>query len=585
LIKYVIIIKKGYDAMNFLNFILDDVKKYSEIVSKVINIDVEIMDSSFTRIAGTGTLKEKVGLNMKDESHIYHQVLKTKKTIIIFEPREDTHCLTCQKKNLCKEELEISTPIIYQDEVIGVIGLICFEKDKKYDFIEKKDLYIQFLEQIAEFISYKVYAYFSSLQLKRDNEILSNIIDRVQDIILLTNRKNQIELINQKGKNILGTISKNEKVNLKTSSIFLNQKEFNFSYSGKEISAIGDIFTFSLEKNTELTKTLFVFKEISEFKKYLLSFHSNSSIVLLESPQMQDIYSQVSKVSKNDTSVLITGESGTGKEIIAKQIHDLSSYSSGPFITVNCGAIPESLMESELFGYTKGAFTGADPKGKIGFFEKANNGTIFLDEIGEMPLQIQVKILRVLQDKKITPIGSRTEKQINVRIIAATNKNLEEEVEKRAFRQDLFYRLSVFPIDIPPLRERKKDIKILVDFFVKKYYISFQKEKKEISTDVYQHFLEYSWPGNIRELRNTIEYCMNMIEEDEKTIDLKHLPPKFLGNKEKNEKIKTLKELEKEAILNLLKIYGNSSEAKIIIAKSLGIGIATLYRKLNFYNL
>ena len=571
--------------MNFLNFILDDVKKYSEIVSKVINIDVEIMDSSFTRIAGTGTLKEKVGLNMKDESHIYHQVLKTKKTIIIFEPREDTHCFTCQKKDLCKEELEISTPIIYQDEVIGVIGLICFEKDKKYDFIEKKDLYIQFLEQIAEFISYKVYAYFSSLQLKRDNEILSNIIDRVQDIILLTNRKNEIELINQKGKNILGTISKNEKVNLKTSSIFLNQKEFNFSYSGKEISAIGDIFTFSLEKNTELTKTLFVFKEISEFKKYLLSFHSNSSIVLLESPQMQDIYSQVSKVSKNDTSVLITGESGTGKEIIAKQIHDLSSYSSGPFITVNCGAIPESLMESELFGYTKGAFTGADPKGKIGFFEKANNGTIFLDEIGEMPLQIQVKILRVLQDKKITPIGSRTEKQINVRIIAATNKNLEEEVEKRNFRQDLFYRLSVFPIDIPPLRERKKDIKTLVDFFIKKYYISFQKEQKEISTDVYQYFLEYSWPGNIRELKNTIEYCMNMIEENEKMIDLKHLPPKFLGNKEKDEKIKTLKELEKEAISNLLKIYGNSSEAKKVIAKSLGIGIATLYRKFNSYNL
>ena len=516
--------------MNFLNFILDDVKKYSEIVSKVINIDVEIMDSSYTRIAGTGTLKEKVGLNMKDESHIYHQVLKTKKTIIIFEPREDTHCFTCQKKALCKEELEISTPIIYQDEVIGVIGLICFEKDKKYDFIEKKDLYIQFLEQISKFISYKVYVYFSSLQLKRDNEILSNIIDRVQDIIILTNRKNEIELINKKGKNILGSIYKDEKIILKTSSNFLNQKEFNFLYSGKEISAIGDIFTFSLEKSEELTKTLFVFKEISEFKNYLLSFHGNSSIILLESPQMQDIYSHVSKVARNDTSVLITGESGTGKEIIAKQIHDLSSYSNGPFITVNCGAIPESLMESELFGYTKGAFTGADPKGKIGFFEKANNGTIFLDEIGEMPLQIQVKILRVLQDKKITPIGSRTEKQINVRIIAATNKNLEEEVEKRNFRQDLFYRLSVFPIDIPPLRERKKDIKTLVEFFIKKYYISFQKEQKEISTDVYQHFLEYSWPGNIRELKNTIEYCMNMIEENEKTIDLKHLPPKFLRN-------------------------------------------------------
>lgn len=574
--------------MNFLNFILSDVKKYSEIVSKVVNIDVEIMDSSFVRIAGTGNLEEKVGLSMRKESHIYHQVLKYKKTIIILNPRKDPHCSNCPNKSLCKEELEISTPIIYQDEVIGVIGLICFEKNKKYDFFIKKDLYIQFLEQIAEFISYKVYVYFSSLQLKRDNEILNSIIDRVQDIIILTNRKNQIELINKKGINLLGKIDKNEKIVLKNSSSFLNQKEFNFLYSEKEISAIGDIFNFSLEKlekNEELNKTLFVFKEISEFKKYVLSFHENSSIILLESPQMQDIYSRISKVSKNDTSVIITGESGTGKEIIARHIHNLSTYSKGPFIIVNCGAIPESLIESELFGYTKGAFTGADPKGKIGFFEKANNGTIFLDEIGELPLQIQVKLLRVLQDKTITPIGSRTEKQINVRIIAATNKKLEEEIEKKNFREDLFYRLNVFPINIPPLRERKKDIKILIDFFVKKYYISFQKEQKDISENVYKLLMDYSWPGNIRELRNTIEYCMNMIEENETRIELKHLPPKFLKNKEDLDDKKTLKEFEKENIINLIKIYGDNLEAKKIIAKSLGIGIATLYRKLKKYNL
>ena len=571
--------------MNFLNFILSDVKKYSEIVSKVVNIDVEIMDSSFVRIAGTGNLEEKVGLSMRKESHIYHQVLKYKKTIIILNPRKDSHCSNCPNKSLCKEELEISTPIIYQDEVIGVIGLICFEKNKKYDFFIKKELYIQFLEQIAEFISYKVYVYFSSLQLKRDNEILNSIIDRVQDIIILANRKNQIELINKKGINLLGKIDKNEKIVLKNSSSFLNQKEFNFLYSEKEISAIGDIFNFSLEKNEELNKTLFVFKEISEFKKYVLSFHENSSIILLESPQMQDIYSRISKVSKNDTSVIITGESGTGKEIIARHIHNLSTYSKGPFIIVNCGAIPESLIESELFGYTKGAFTGADPKGKIGFFEKANNGTIFLDEIGELPLQIQVKLLRVLQDKTITPIGSRTEKQINVRIIAATNKKLEEEIEKKNFREDLFYRLNVFPINIPPLRERKKDIKILIDFFVKKYYISFQKERKDISENVYKILMNYSWPGNIRELRNTIEYCMNMIEENETRIEPKHLPPKFLKNKEDLDDKKTLKEFEKENIINLIKIYGDNLEAKKIIAKSLGIGIATLYRKLKKYNL
>ena len=571
--------------MGLLNFVLDDVKKYTDVVSKVINMDVEVMDSSFIRISGTGFLKNKVGLNMEDESHIYHQVLKSKKTTIILEPRKDKLCNFCNKKLLCKEELEISTPIVYRDEVIAIIGLICFEKDRRKEFIEKKNLYIQFLEQISEFISYKLYEYFRQLQMKRDNQILNNIIDRVKDIIILTNRKNEIELINEKGKNILPAISKKENIILRNSTPFLKQQEFKFSYAGKEINAIGDIFNFSLENNKDFSKTLFVFKEVSEFKDYLLSFHRNSSILTLESPQMQNIYSKISKVAKNDTSILITGESGTGKEIIAKQIHKLSSFSEGPFIAVNCGAIPESLIESELFGYMRGAFTGADPKGKIGFFEKADNGTIFLDEIGELPLQIQVKLLRVLQDKKITPIGSSNEKQINTRIIAATNRNLEKAIEENTFREDLFYRLNVFPIELPPLRERKKDIKILIDFFVKKYYISFQKEQKDISENVYKLLMDYSWPGNIRELRNTIEYCMNMIEENEKTIDLKHLPPKFLGNKEKDEKIKTLKELEKEAILNLLKIYGNSSEAKKIIAKSLGVGIATLYRKLNSYNL
>lgn len=572
--------------MKLLNFVLPDIKKYTETVAKVIGMDVEVMDASFIRIAGTGFFKDKVGLNMEEEAHIYHQVLQEQNTIVISNPRRDSRCTSCYKKESCMEELEISTPIIYQKEVIGVIGLICFDKNKKTDFLEKQELYIQFLQQISEFISYKLQEFFRNSQIKRDNEILKNIINRVQDSIILTDTKNNIELINQKGKSLFPNTELHKKISISHSSTFLDKQKFQLSYSQKNVTVIGDIFKFSLKENEVFSKTLLVFKELSDFKNYFTIFNQNLTTVFLESPQMQKIYSKIAKVSKNDTSILITGESGTGKEIIAKQIHDSSQYANGPFVTVNCGAIPESLMESELFGYIKGAFTGADPKGKIGFFEQAESGTIFLDEIGDMPLQIQVKMLRVLQDKKITPIGSREEKKIHVRIIAATNKDLDTAVKISTFREDLFYRLSVFPIYLPPLRERKKDIRSLVDFFVKKYYASFQSEEKEIDRSVYQKFLQYSWPGNIREVKNTIEYCMNMIDETETSIQLKHLPSKFFNYSLNNDNsIKTLTQMEKEAISKLLHTYGNSTEAKQTIAKLLGIGIATLYRKLKLYKL
>lgn len=579
--------RKGLEErMKLLNFVLPDIKKYTETVAKVIGMDVEVMDTSFIRIAGTGFFRDKVGLNMEEEAHIYHQVLQERNSIIISNPRRDSRCTFCYKKENCLEELEISTPILYQKEAIGVIGLICFDKNKKADFLEKQELYIQFLQQISEFISYKLQEFFRNSQIKRDNEILKNIINRVQDSIILTDTKNNIELINQKGKSLFPSTELHKKISISHSSTFLDKQKFQLSYSKKSVTVIGDIFKFSLEEDKAFSKTLLVFKELSDFKNYVTMFHQNSTTIFLESPQMQKIYSKIAKVSKNDTSILITGESGTGKEIIAKQIHESSQYASGPFVTVNCGAIPESLMESELFGYTRGAFTGADPKGKIGFFEQAQGGSIFLDEIGDMPLQIQVKMLRVLQDKKITPIGSREEKKIHVRIIAATNKDLDAAVKMNMFREDLFYRLSVFPIYLPPLRERKKDIRSLVDFFVKKYYASFQIEEKEIDRSVYQRFLQYSWPGNIREVKNTIEYCMNMIDETETSIQLKHLPSKFFHqNLDNDSSIKTLAQMEKEAISKLLETYGNSTEAKQMISNLLDIGIATLYRKLKLYKL
>lgn len=299
---------------------------------------------------------------------------------------------------------------------------------------------------------------------------------------------------------------------------------------------------------------------------------------------MAQIYSKILKVAKTTTTVLISGESGTGKEIIAKDIHETSNRRDKLFLPINCGAIPESLIESEFFGYVKGAFTGADPKGKIGFFEQADGGTIFLDEIGDMPYSLQIKLLRVLQEKTITPIGANKSKKIDVRIISATNRNLEELILEKKFRKDLYYRLNVFPISIPPLKERPKDIIDIANYFVEKYSILFGIPTRKLSDEVIESFISYTWPGNIRELKNVIEYAINIIDENDNIILLEHLPNKITQKMEINN-LKTLAEIEKDTIKDLLIKFGISSKSKVKIAKTLDISLATLYRKLKLYNL
>ncbi|WP_245807766.1 sigma 54-interacting transcriptional regulator [Halobacillus massiliensis] len=234
------------------------------------------------------------------------------------------------------------------------------------------------------------------------------------------------------------------------------------------------------------------------------------------------------KVAKTNVTVLITGESGTGKEMYARGIHHLSSISPGPFISVNCGAIPEALFESELFGYEEGAFTGAKKGGKPGKFELAANGTLFLDEIGEMPLMMQTKLLRVLQEKEVGRIGAIKEQPIDLRIIAATNRDLKGMVDKGEFREDLYYRINVIEITIPPLRERPEDIPLLVSSYLTDLSEKHQLSEKAITSEAMKAFLSYSWPGNIRELINTIEKLVILVER--KTIELGDLPS-FIKNK------------------------------------------------------
>ncbi|MEM5948196.1 nif-specific transcriptional activator NifA [Spirochaetia bacterium 38H-sp] len=301
-----------------------------------------------------------------------------------------------------------------------------------------------------------------------------------------------------------------------------------------------------------------------------LKEHFKPANIVGTSKAMQDVYDMLATVSKSEATVLIRGESGTGKELIAHAIHYNSFRADKPFVKVNCAALPETIIESELFGHEKGAFTGAINRRK-GRFELANEGTIFLDEIGDLSPQMQVKLLRVLQEKEFERVGGTETIKVNVRVIAATNRNLEKLMEEGKFREDLYYRLNVFPIHIPPLRERKSDIILLADHFTEKYSKQNNKDIQRISTPALNLLTSYHWPGNVRELENCIERAV--ILSTDGVIHSYHLPPSLQSAESSHTEFRgtlqeTLDRLEKELIEDALKTHrGNMSKA----AKMLGI--------------
>ncbi|MFF2288679.1 sigma 54-interacting transcriptional regulator [Peribacillus butanolivorans] len=304
------------------------------------------------------------------------------------------------------------------------------------------------------------------------------------------------------------------------------------------------------------------------------------------------------RAAKSPASILITGESGVGKEIFTQAIHSLSNYSGGPFISVNCASIPEQLLESELFGYEEGAFTGSKKKGKPGKFLLAHKGTLFLDEIGDMPLHMQSKILRVLQEREVEPVGGSKPISVDFRLIAATNRPIEDMIEENKFREDLYYRLNVIPIYIPPLRERKNDIPLLIGHFIKLICKKYKIPSKEISRETVAAMMEYEWPGNIRELVNVIERLVTLVEGHDIYFDdfqryfleqKKQIPEFTTMEKTKLESFNSFESLknaglnkEKELLRLIIKEEkGNKTRA----AKKLGISRATLYNKLKEYNI
>lgn len=384
---------------------------------------------------------------------------------------------------------------------------------------------------------------------------------------LVFKEKKQLSIVQKLGN--VEKIGEKKKVVVTGSPVFNDNNELSFI-----VITVNDVSEITKIKD-ELMKA----RETSELNQHRFTFNQDSDqneTIIFRSKKMQAVYEQVEQIAPFPTSVLLSGESGVGKEVITNLIHRLSNRKEKPLIKINCGAIPENLLESELFGYEKGAFTGAKSDGKAGLLELAHEGTIMLDEIGEMPLSLQVKLLRVIQEKQVRRLGSDKTKDIDIRIISVTNKNLEELVTKGLFREDLYYRINVIHIDVPPLTERPEDVKILLeyffDYFSKRYYI-----KKDISQETIDLLTVHHWPGNVRELRNLVENLIVSIPDP--VIEPYHLPFRITKLSE-NEKKLTLKEkiqlYEQKLVYDALQDNSSIRET----AKSLGIHHSTLVKKI-----
>ena len=329
-------------------------------------------------------------------------------------------------------------------------------------------------------------------------------------------------------------------------------------------------------------RTKELFKENRSLRREL-DKHYTFAEIIGTSEALKQVFRVVEKVADTNASVLIEGESGTGKELIARAIHFKSRRAAQPFLAVNCGALPESILESELFGHTKGAFTGATGD-KKGLFRSADGGTLLLDEIGEMPPTLQVKLLRALQEHEVTPVGASVPVKFDARIIAATNKNLEAEISRNRFREDLFYRLNVIEISLPPLRERREDIPLLAKHFAAKFAGEQRTTEKIIGKEAMSALLNYEWRGNVRELENAIERAF-ILSNDE--IELENLPAKIKSGAANNYEIRdpqglrpTLEEIERRYIKEIMIA---AEDDKTAAAEILGIDLSTLYRKLKRY--
>jgi len=578
-----------------LSSIRADIQQIAEAISAVLDLDVTVVDEHLMRLAGTGSHAGKVGQRVASGSS-FDLVMRTRRKISIAKPRDDEICASCSLRTECLSYFTISCPIIVEDRVAGFIAMTALTESQRERLQVAEEKYLGFIEKMSELIAAKMSQEDAFREILRTSSHLEAVISSTHDGIVAAGETGIVTLVNRAAERILG-LSPGAARGMKVHTLIpqlVEVLETKSGFTDREILLeSGHRCICTAEPVVVEGRVIGVvasFKDIVEVRRLLAEMSSGApgftfDTIVGRSPALERVKAKALKAASSRSTVLIYGESGTGKELFARAIHAASPRQSQPFISVNCGAIPDLLLESELFGYEEGAFTGAKKGGKPGKFELANGGTLFLDEIGDMPLHLQVKLLRVLQDGTFERVGGRKTITADVRVVAATNRPLEEMLEKGEFRQDLYFRLNVIPLALPPLRERPEDVSILIDHFLEKYCALLGKRVTGISPEARQALMSHTWPGNVRELQNAIEYAMNMINGD--VIMEEHLPhtlkeypgcPQPLA-------LRPLSDLERDAYTAAVEAFGTSEGGKLSIAQALGVSRATVYRKLKEYGL
>ena len=573
------------------------IQRFARMLASVLQLEVEIVDENLCRVAGTGAYGKFLGRQLSGNSRLLRHVLETKTEKVVTQSRFDPLCEGCDSKENCREKAFLGTPVILQDRCVGVISLIAVTHEQQEHISDN-------LREFSDYVRHISTIFVSKLledQGPGDNisKIFATMIDNMDQGVLVVDDESRVQFVNQTALKTLGVVQNN----IIGKPIRFRPLTFESNFTHGHMQHI-----VSWDDKSELI--IGQLHNIQGRQLFLMAFHqSHTSFSVANAPDephieqlvgecrvMRQLKRLISRIAPSPSSVMVVGESGTGKEVVARAIHKLSGRRNKPFIAINCAAIPEQLLESELFGYEKGAFTGASANGKTGLIQAANTGTLFLDEIGDMPLMLQAKLLRAIEAREILPIGASSPIQVDIRIISATNQNLAQFIAEGKFREDLFYRLNVIPITLPPLRERQEDIELLVHYFLHLHTRRLGSVYPGIAPDVVEILRKHRWPGNLRELSNLMEYLVNVVPSGE-VIDSTLLPPNLLNNGTTEQSDVTevseahlslddaggtaLEEMEKQMIREALSRHNSKKQ----VADELGIGIATLYRKIKKYEL
>lgn len=573
------------------------IQRFARMLASVLQLEVEIVDENLCRVAGTGAYGKFLGRQLSGNSRLLRHVLETKTEKVVTQSRFDPLCEGCDSKENCREKAFLGTPVILQDRCVGVISLIAVTHEQQEHISDN-------LREFSDYVRHISTTFVSKLledQGPGDNisKIFATMIDNMDQGVLVVDDENRVQFVNQTALKTLGVVQNN----IIGKPIRFRPLTFESNFTHGHMQHI-----VSWDDKSELI--IGQLHNIQGRQLFLMAFHqSHTNFSVANAPDephieqlvgecrvMRQLKRLISRIAPSPSSVMVVGESGTGKEVVARAIHKLSGRRNKPFIAINCAAIPEQLLESELFGYVKGAFTGASANGKTGLIQAANTGTLFLDEIGDMPLMLQAKLLRAIEAREILPIGASSPIQVDIRIISATNQNLAQFIAEGKFREDLFYRLNVIPITLPPLRERQEDIELLVHYFLHLHTRRLGSVYPGIAPDVVEILRKHRWPGNLRELSNLMEYLVNVVPSGE-VIDSTLLPPNLLNNGTTEQSDVTevteahlslddaggtaLEEMEKQMIREALSRHNSKKQ----VADELGIGIATLYRKIKKYEL